>query len=594
MITWIDGRRRLAWWLAAIVLVLAAGEAWAGRHQISPDGISYLDIANVVFAHGIRAGASIAWSPVYTWLAGAVLALVGPSRPHELIVVMALNLVIVAVTLGAFSWWLRELLALLRHRAIALPVSEPIVQLVAYGVVAWAILTEVTSALVTPDMLLAAVGFAATATLIRIARLGGSPAAWIGLGILLGFGYLVKSGFVVPALFGCAACAVLTAGRGPRRLGALALTFAACVCVAAPFVAVLSSKEGKLELGDYGTLNYAWDVDGVMRYLNWTGGNGEFGRPVHPTLIASSPPTFAYASPIGGSIPVWFDPSYWYDGVRPRLVLGGQIRALAHGIKDTVRAVVVGPLILLLIPLGLLWLDRRRRHPGDPPEEASGIRAGSRSRRQRLGALRAVGDHAYLAVALVGVLTYLPLLVVTRYIAAYLAILAITGFLLGCAWLAGPASRRPGPRGRTTDRVALATVAVAIVTLAFAAWRPVDHVARQLAESDAPGTSDVRVAHALGRAGIGSGAGVAFVGESGGVLSSYWARLDRARVVGNVEDSGDAFWRLPPAAQAARLALLRARSGARAVVTDEPQARLSAGWVPIAGTGDSYRLLGGS
>ena len=35
------------------------------------------------------------------------------------------------------------------------------------------------------------------------------------------------------------------------------------MCVAAPFVAVLSAKEGRLELGGYGTLNYAWDVDGV-------------------------------------------------------------------------------------------------------------------------------------------------------------------------------------------------------------------------------------------------------------------------------------------------------------------------------------------
>ena len=36
------------------------------------------------------------------------------------------------------------------------------------------------------------------------------------------------------------------------------------------------------------------------------------------------------------------------------------------------------------------------------------------------------------------------------------------------------------------------------------------------------------------------------------------------------------------------------RSGARAVVTDESQAKLSSGWIRIAGTGDSYRLLGGS
>ena len=148
---------------------------------------------------------------------------------------------------------------------------------------------------------------------------------------------------------------MLTTGGGVRRLGALALTLGACVCVAAPFVAVLSSKEGRLELGGYGTLNYAWDVDGVPRYLNWTGGNGDFGRPVHPTLIARAPLTFAYPSPVAGSIPVWYDPLYWFQGVQPRLVLGGQIRALAAGIKGTVHTIVVGPLILLLVPLAMLW-----------------------------------------------------------------------------------------------------------------------------------------------------------------------------------------------------------------------------------------------
>jgi hypothetical protein len=389
----------------------------------------------------------------------------------------------------------------------------------------------------------------------------------------------LKAGFVVPALVACAACAALTTGAGIRRFGAVALTFAAGVCVAAPFVAVLSSKEGRLELGDYGSLNYAWDVDGVMQFLNWTGGNGEFGRPVHPTLIASAPPTFAYGSPIGGSIPVWYDPAYWYAGVRPRPVVGGQVRAFASSVKITLRAVVVGPLILLLVPLLLLWRGRGRGPGGEPPDRAPWSRR----------ALRAVTDHAYLALAIAGVLTYLPLTVVTRYIAAYIAILAITAFALVCGRLG-----RPDLPRRVVDRVALATVLVATVMFVYAALRPADHVASQLTGGDAPGTSDLRVARALTRAGLGAGAGVVFVGESDGVVSAYWARLDGDRVVGNIQDLNGAFWRLPSAMQSGRLAMLQARSGARAVVSDEPQARLAAGWVPIAGTGDSYRLLGAS
>ena len=432
---------------------------------------------------------------------GTALDLAAPSRPHELVVVMVVNVLIVALVLVTFAWWLRELFALLRHRRVWLVVSEPVIRVLAYGVLAWAVLTEVTASVVTPDMLLVAVAFAATAALMRIARLGGSPAIWLGLGVLLGIGYLVKSGFVVPALVACAACAVLTAGGGVRRVGGLALALAACVCVAAPFVAVLSGKEGRLELGDYGTLNYAWDVDGVTRSLNWTGGDGEFGRPAHPTLIANAPLTFAYRSPIGGSIPVWYDPAYWYAGVKPRVVVGGQFRALASSVRATLRAIVVGPLILLLVPLFLLW-RAPGRDPGDAPAERTPW-----SRR----ALRAIGDHAYLALALAGILTYLPLLVVTRYIAAYIAILAVTAFLLAC----GRLGRRDLPR-QIADRVALATLLVGTLTFVYAALRPADHVAHQLGGGDAPGTSDLRVARALTRAGIVAGSGVAFVGESDG------------------------------------------------------------------------------
>ncbi len=153
---WIDDQRRLGWWLSGLVLVIAAGDAWASRHHINPHGISYLDLGSVVFADGIRAGANIAWSPAYIWVVGAALDLVGPSRPHELLVVMAVNLVIVAVVLVAFAWWLRDLFALLRHRRIELEISERVLQVLAYAMLAWAVLTEVTAGAVTPDVLLVA------------------------------------------------------------------------------------------------------------------------------------------------------------------------------------------------------------------------------------------------------------------------------------------------------------------------------------------------------------------------------------------------------------------------------------------------------
>jgi len=577
---WLENRRRLAWWLSGFVLVLAAGDAWASRHAINPDGISYLDLGDTVFAHGVRAGASVAWSPAYTWIVGAALKVFSPTRPHELIVVMAVNVAIVAVLLGAFAWWLSELFGLLRERGLRPLIPEPLLVALSYAILAWVVLPEVTVTAVTPDMLLAVAVFAASALLMRMARVGGSPLACVGLGVVLGLGYLAKSGFVFPALVALAAATVLSGGSATRRLVSLGVTFAACLCVAAPFIAVLSSKEGGLEIGSYGTLNYAWDVDGVTPFTNWTGGNGEFGRPLHPTLIATSPETFAYPAPIAGSIPLWYDPAYWYQGVRAKFVVGGQLRAIAHSVRDTLHFALVGPLILLLAPVLMLWRVRRRDRGARPAEGPDAPQPVPRR------AWVAVRRHAYLALPVAGILTYLPLITQARYIAPYIAILAITWFMLVCGW-----HRREGLSNSMVDGLALVTALVAVLTFAYAAVKPLDHVALQVSGRDAPGTTDLRVARALTRAGIGPGDGIAFVGDAAGVPRAYYARLDHDRVVGNIKDVDGAFWRLPPGNQARRLALLQARSGARVAVSDEAAARSAPGWTPVAGTGDSYRVL---
>jgi hypothetical protein len=584
LIRWIERRRRLDWWLSGLVLVIAAGDAWAGRHDVNADGISYLDLGDTVFAHGIKAAANVTWGPAYTWTLGAALKLARPSRPHELMVVMGVNLVILAVLLAVFAWWLSELFALLRERGARPLISEQLLVLLAYAILAWAVLSGVTVSAVTPDMLLAVAGFAATAILLRIARLGGSPGAWLGLGLVLGLGYLTKSGFIAPALVACAACTVMTSGGMSRRLLALALTFGACLCIATPFIAVLSSREGRLEVSSNGALNYAWNVDRVTLYLNWTGDSSEFGRPAHPTLIATSPNTFAYASPIAGSIPIWYDPSYWYQGVHARFVVGGQVHAAAAAIYDTLHIVLVGPLILLFVLVGVT-LRARRRDLGTDADRAQEAGPGSWPRQ----AWRATSRYAFLALPVVGIAAYLPLHTESRFIAPYVAILAITWFMVACGW-----RRWVGAPSTALERLALATVAVAALTFAYAALKPADHVVVQLAGHDAPGTSDLRVARALTRAGIRPGDGIGFLGDGSAVLQAYFARLDRARIVGNINDAGGAFWRLAPAAQTKRLNLLQARSGARVVVSVEAAARAAPGWVPIAGTSDSYRPLDGS
>ena len=564
--------RRIAGLMSAAILVLAAADCWATRNEVFPDGISYLDVGDTVFTHGFQAGANAYWSPAYGWLLGAVLAFAEPSRSDELLLVKAVNLAIVALVLAAFGFWLRELLTLLRRTGSAPVVREQTQVLLAYAILAIAVLYEITAGNVTPDLPLAAIAFTATGLLVRIARLGGAPAIWLALGVTVGIGYLVKAAFLLPAAVACLTCAFLTRGSAARRGLALVVPTAACVVVAAPHVIALSSKEGQLTLGESGALNYAWDVDRVTPFLNWQGGDGSYGRPVHPTRrIARSPPTFVYPRPVRGSVPVWYDPYYWYRGVEPRFEWAGQARALAASTFWFLFVLFASTLFLLLVPIVLLARPPRRHRP-----------------RWRL-----LAQHAYLAVPAVGILSYWPIHVRAhpaggRYIAGYLVMLAVGGYALLCA-----ERSRSGLDRRTIARAELATLLVAGIMGAYAAARPVYHVVREAAGADAFGTSDLRVAAALRADGIRPGNGLAYVGDRTGPTFAYWARLARARVVANVEDEHGAFWRLPAARRARLLAALRAESGARAIVTSAAAARRSAGWLPVRGTAYSYRRLSG-
>jgi hypothetical protein len=50
------------------------------------------------------------------------------------------------------------------------------------------------------------------------------------------------------------------------------------------------------------------------------------GKFVHPSQkIYDSPPVYAFDGPVGGTLPIWYDPSYWIEGAQPRLVLHRQI-----------------------------------------------------------------------------------------------------------------------------------------------------------------------------------------------------------------------------------------------------------------------------
>ena len=62
---------------------------------------------------------------------------------------------------------------------------------------------------------------------------------------------------------------------------------------------------------------------------HWQGEPAGTGTPAHPTRKAlTDPPIYEFAEPVAGSYPPWYDPSYWYEGIRPHFSLKGQLWVL--------------------------------------------------------------------------------------------------------------------------------------------------------------------------------------------------------------------------------------------------------------------------
>jgi len=184
---------------------------------------------------------------------------------------------------------------------------------------------------VTPDLCVAVLVFLATALLFRIRRGRGNWFVFAGLGALLGLGYLAKAAmFPWPSFFCSALCAwaasqgYLSSGGSPHacwRLECCRLRAAAC-----------PGALGNERTGDV----WRFRTDQLLGIYRSRNKNGPLagraigtGNPAHPTRkILSDPAVYEFAAPIQGSYPPWYDPSYWYEGVRPHFLLKGQLWAL--------------------------------------------------------------------------------------------------------------------------------------------------------------------------------------------------------------------------------------------------------------------------
>jgi hypothetical protein len=224
--------RRAPWWLGAYAGLLLAG-AWLLAHQVNPDGVAYLRLAEYWARGEVARAVSGYWSPLYSWLLAPWLLAGVPG-------------LLAAKCLGALlalAWVVA--VSRLARRWVTTPWGRGLVAAVAglWGL-GWAL------SLIGPDFLLAVLLTSYFCVVVDPAVLR-RPARALGAGLLGGVAFLAKAyalPFVASHLLVTLALHAAGEPRG-RRLRRMALGAAAglggVALAAGPWIAVLSATYGE-------------------------------------------------------------------------------------------------------------------------------------------------------------------------------------------------------------------------------------------------------------------------------------------------------------------------------------------------------------
>ena len=325
---------RTFFWCLAIAL--GALQVWAHRNEVSPDGISYIEMAEAAVQSGCHALVNGYWSPLYPAMLSGSFRIFHPSLYWEFTVVHLVNFAVYLVSLFCFEISLKEMLAARHAESVPekelQPLPEKILWICGYLLFLWSCQFWLSPAMVNPDMIVAGLAYVATALLLRLYQGKGDSPLFAGLGAMLGLAYLSKAA-MFPISFVFLASGFLlfgmTRGSYSKALTRSTLALAVFLGVALPLVFALSKEKHRATFGDSGRIAYAEYVNRATLSTHWQGEPAGTGTPAHPTRkVLTDPPIYEFAEPVAGSYPPWYDPSYWYEGIRPHFSLKGQLWVL--------------------------------------------------------------------------------------------------------------------------------------------------------------------------------------------------------------------------------------------------------------------------
>ena len=544
---------RIFFWLLAIAL--GAAQAWATRFTMNPDGISYLDMGDAYWRGNWHMAINAYFSPFYSWILGFFMKVLRPSPYWEYPLAHLVNFLIYLAALGCFEFFLRNFIRSRRHSDenarkqgnVTLP--EWGWWMLGYALFISASLQLITLRSITPDMCVAAFVYLASALILQIQAGAGTPRTVLFLGIVLGFAYLAKAVMFPLALvfIAVAACCARNVRQDVRCAAIAGFGF---LLIASLFITILSRSKHRVTFGDSGSIAYEVYVNGIDQFVP---ASGSLKHPVNK--IYDMPPTYEFGGPIGGTYPLWYDSTYWHEGIRPYFDLAQQFHAIAASLL-TYSGQFCSAFLQLNATVALLVLYLIAPRPS--------------------ACLKCAGaSWPLLVIGLAAMGLYALVYAESRYFAPFIVLFWLAAF---CG------VHLPDSRGLVRT-IAVVVVAVSITSIAQSArstW---------LDGHSAPDYH--RLATALCDYGITRGSKLAVIGtEPFGKSGAFSARLAKAQIVAQIRRS-DLFWAAPAITRAEVLRAL-ARAGVQAILASDlpTSADLSTGWHRLGTSPDYIHVFG--
>ena len=564
-----------------LILFLGAVECRYGNTDrgdiYGSDAVQYLDIARDLQQHDFHSALNPLWSQGYPALLAAARPLFPTGPVGDWRNTRAVNFAIFTADYLAFLFLLT---GLFRSRKTHDSNDSTSTVFLWSAALAIFFVTQVCIGQVShvnPDEFVTTLFFVAAGLLVRTLNPATSKPLRLGLllGVTLGLGFIAKAIFLV---LGCGllilfAIALFTKRRKLTPAFVAAAIFAIIV---GSYGAALSRAVGHFTLGESGSINYAWHVNRLQKWVHWQGGvqaaevawpkssiahfaqwetaPPDLGTPIHPTtILQTSPVVYGFAAPIHATYVPYFDPPYFYAGYhhlfRPRY----QLIALAKNFGDFAQVVLTQPLFIAFVLALLVLLTEPH------------------TRRAFLPSLR---RHWLLpAIALFAIAIYLPVHLEGRYLAGFLAVLLLT--LLFSALELPPSPNRL----RAAGLLLVLGFTGSLISYQLPAWRNLAHDkspttnlewlrGQALLDEHLPANSQIGVIHWTPN------------------LQSDWAYIAHVQITSEIASplDMDLFWQSSPGQQQSTLAAFR-RAGAIAVIAiNKPPSTGDPAWQHLPNT----------